>query len=304
MTSVAELCREIRLPDRRLVDRIEFIFNVFSRDARASVPRAFERDWVASQAARGEDHDERAAAEREHADGGGAKAAYRFFSNDRVDPEAVVVAQAACTARRVPDGGRVLVVQDTTSFDFTGRAAEGMGYLRKAKSQGFFMHTSLAVSPEDGTPLGVVAQKRRVRPAAEAGKRKDRNKKPTAAKESDRWLESVRLSAERLPGVKIVSVADREGDVYDLFVEAAAHGVDLLGRARAWNRLVPVPERTVEAAVRASEHAAALEVEVPRGDFKAARTAKLSLRWRTLDVPPPSNRRGPTVSMNFLLVEE
>jgi hypothetical protein len=54
---------------------------------------------------------------------------------------------------------RVLVLHDTTQFEFPGNSKrEGLGRLIKPSAQGFFGHFSLAVSA-DGTrkPLGLLA---------------------------------------------------------------------------------------------------------------------------------------------------
>ena len=53
------------------------------------------------------------------------------------------------------------------------------------------------------------------------------NKKPIEEKESNRWLEGYRKLcdlSEQLPGTMLVSISDREGDIYECFVEAACGG--------------------------------------------------------------------------------
>jgi hypothetical protein len=58
------------------------------------------------------------------------------------------------------------------------------------------------------------------------GKAQDRKALPIEAKESLRWLTGYRL-ASRLAGenptTQIVSIADREADIDDIFLEAAEH---------------------------------------------------------------------------------
>jgi len=51
-----------------------------------------------------------------------------------------------------------------------------------------------------------------------------RKQKPIEEKESNRWLEGYRKLcdlSEQLPGTMLVSISDREGDIYECFVEAA-----------------------------------------------------------------------------------
>ncbi len=56
------------------------------------------------------------------------EAAYRFFGNDRVSPEAILAPHFRQSARRAAEHERVLVVHDTTQFDFPGNSKrEGSG---------------------------------------------------------------------------------------------------------------------------------------------------------------------------------
>jgi len=52
----------------------------------------------------------------------------------------------------------VLLIQDTTSFDFSHHAAAaGMGPMENEYCRGFFAHSTLGVST-DGVPLGLLGQ--------------------------------------------------------------------------------------------------------------------------------------------------
>ena len=65
-------------------------------------------------------------------------AAYRFFDNDRVSPERMLAPHAEATLERLGACERVLLVQDTTELDFTGRQeASGLGPLNWAERVGW-----------------------------------------------------------------------------------------------------------------------------------------------------------------------
>ncbi|MDP2322596.1 MAG: transposase, partial [Gammaproteobacteria bacterium] len=69
---------------------------------------------------------------------------------------------------------------------------------------------------ESGLPLGVL-RLHGYAPEPARGKDPDR---PIEEKESYRWLEAYQDAAriaEQLPGTRIISVADREGDMFELF---------------------------------------------------------------------------------------
>src|SRR5579883_1364897 len=56
------------------------------------------------------------------------EAAYRFFGNERVAPEAILAPHFRQTARRSERHEHVLVVHDTTQFEFPGEAKRrGLG---------------------------------------------------------------------------------------------------------------------------------------------------------------------------------
>src|SRR5258705_9946005 len=71
------------------------------------------------------------------------EAAYRFFGNDRVKPEAILAPHFRQSALRASGHERVLVVHDTTQFEFPGNSKRaGLGRLIKPAAQGFFGHFS------------------------------------------------------------------------------------------------------------------------------------------------------------------
>ena len=105
------------------------------------------------------------------------KAAYRFFSNDRVSEEDILRGHFDATRRRfAASDGPILVLHDTTEFSWQRRRPEAVGFTTKVSSGkdkfgrdrihtvcGLLMHSSLAVTT-DGLPLGIAAIKRKVNP--------------------------------------------------------------------------------------------------------------------------------------------
>jgi len=226
------------------------------------------------------------------ADGAQMKAAYRFFSNAMIEPAAMLASHVEATLGRLGAVERVLAVQDTTVVDYSGHpATSGLVALNDTRHQGFLVHTTLAFTPER-VPLGLLAQQVWTRDPAELGQRATRKQRAIADKESSKWLTSlaaVAAARARCPGTHLVSVGDREADVYDLFVAERPAGVDLLVRA-AWDRGVAAPQRHLWAAVAAAPVAALLEVAVPRAAGRPARTAHLTLRFTPVTLRPPRHR--------------
>ncbi len=238
------------------------------------------------------------------------KAVYRFWDNPRVDPGDIRAAHSAVTLERVEDHRHepILVIQDTTSFDFTDHPhTAGLGYLGHSKRSGLWLHTALAVSAA-GVPLGPLHQCTWTRDPKTLGKRALRNKKETADKESQRWLDALAATEEALAADQmVVTVADREADFYDLFAAPRREGLHLLIRAKPRRRVRQV-ERLLGHAVRATKAAGTMTVELRRGDDRPPRQAVLTLRFAPVDIAPPSThpRRTelPHLRLTAILAEE
>ena len=87
------------------------------------------------------------------------QACYRFFSNDLVTESKVIEPHLQQTQERVRQQPVVLCPSDTTSLNYTSRKTlKDSGYLSSNNAQGFFMHTTIAITP-DRLHLGVVDQK-------------------------------------------------------------------------------------------------------------------------------------------------
>jgi hypothetical protein len=163
-----------------------------------------------------------------------AKAAYRFYENEAISTTAILSSHQQATQTRISQESVVLAVQDTTQLDYTHHpATEGLGTLHSKKQQGMLMHTTLAVTPER-VPLGIIHQQIWTRPAEHFGKKHKRKQLPIQEKESQKWLTSLEATSQmqkQLPQTRIVSVGDREADVYELFALSHTLSQDVLVRA-------------------------------------------------------------------------
>ena len=135
-----------------------------------------------------------------------------------------------------------------------------------------------------------------------------RRKKATAAKESRRWLDALAATEAALPAAReVITVADREADIYDLFARPRRPGSHLLIRVKP-RRGVRHPERLLGPAVRSTPARGTMEVELGRADDRPPRRATLTVRYLALEVAPPVNRAGrggpPYVALTAILVEE
>ena len=222
-------------------------------------------------------------------------AAYRFFDNEAIDPDAIVAGHHHALRRRLAQVPVVLAVQDTTEFNFTGRTAlAGAGPLSNRQGSGFLAHSTLALTPQR-VPLGLIAQQVWGRPTDAAPTAPTRKTRPIAHKESHKWLRSLQatiaLQAQGAP-TRFVAVGDREADVYDLFAHDRPDGVDLLVRATQNRRIETAegPCQPLDDYFAALPVATTLALAVPPRGGQPGRRATLAVRFGRVSIRPPKHR--------------
>jgi len=215
-------------------------------------------------------------------------AAYRFFDNPAVIPEKILQPHRDATLTRMCQQPVVLIVQDTTELDFSSHPPRDAKLLNKPDRFGLYDHTWLAVTPER-LCLGVVGGEQFDREPDTLGQADERSTLPIEEKESLRWLTGYRGACElarECPDTRIVSVGDREADIYDIFVEAQR-------QQEQSAQLGPRAEFLVRARV---------ERCLPK---RAARTAFLEIRGISVTVKPPHARSHlPSVTMQIVFARE
>jgi hypothetical protein len=250
------------------------------------------------------------------------KAAYRFFSNDRVSEADILAGHFQSTRDRAAAAeGLILVLHDTTEFSYQREKSEAIGITKSINSGrdkagrlrshtvcGILMHSSLAVTIE-GVPLGLAAVKfwtrKKFKGTAALKKKVNPTRIPIEKKESIRWLENLKQSTQLLdhPG-RCIHVGDRESDIYELFCAAQEIGTHFLIRTCV-NRLAGDGNHTIademdEVAVKGLHH---IEVRDSDGD---ADEAVLEIRYRKIRVLPPIGKqnRYPALTLTVIHAEE
>lgn len=215
------------------------------------------------------------------------KAAYRFWDHDAVTPEAIHAAHQQALLGRLAGVSCLLAIQDTTALDFTAHpATRDLGSLHPSTRHGMWVHSVLLAVP-DGAPVGVIDQQVWARDPARVGISKQRRQRATAEKESQRWLDAQAATLDRLPAaVRVVTVADREADIFDLFAAPRRPGADLLVRA-AHDRALAASATRLWATIRAVPAWGSATVTLRRGDDRPPRDAVLTLRAMTTTLLPP-----------------
>jgi hypothetical protein len=230
------------------------------------------------------------------------KAAYRFFKNSNVDMQTLLRPHVESTIERLRSHSVILAVQDSTTLTYTGHPPEGVGPINNSQNTavGLMLHSTMAFTPE-GTPLGLLNVQCWARDSTQVGKKYRRHQLPIEEKESIKWLVSYRAVAEAqklCSDTTLISVGDREADLYELFQEAIQDpcGPKLLIRAeRTRNR--KVEQEDLWQRMNTEPVAGCLDVAVPRRALRPARTAKLQIRFAQVVLRPPGSSKLPALSL-------
>ena len=243
-------------------------------------------------------------------------AAYRFFDNSNVEPESILAAHRQATEQRIAQENVVLLVQDTTELDFSKHPPSDAGLLNEDFRFGLYDHSHIAFTPQ-GLCLGVVDVDFFDRTHESLGKGRQRKGDPIETKETYRWLTGYRRACELArdhPETQVISVADSEADVYEIFLEAAKQqgAADFVIRGKHDRRGLEIDPnkggknyRKVRDDVAQSELKFTRELLLPRTPKREPRQATLEVRAKRVTVRPPHQRDElGTVTYNLVLVEE
>jgi hypothetical protein len=196
MSSVLEEFKGINFKDKRLNERFGEIMQSLETSPSGVISKAF----IAAK---------------------DQKAAYRFFQNENTKYQTMLKAHQERVKERCTGYQIILAIQDSTSICLNGaRKATDMGRVGdlSSESPGLNVHTSLLVTPEKEV-LGIsdlhVFDRKRMR----SRKRSKAHRKSNALnKETGKFLRAVTHTRKEIKSdVKLVWIADREGDFWDYF---------------------------------------------------------------------------------------
>ncbi len=220
-----------------------------------------------------------------------AKAMYRLLANKKLKREEIIRSHRESTIQRMLESERtILAVQDTSSLNYDGqRKMEGIGFMGDNKARGINTHTCLAIT-SDGLVLGLLSQSSHTREKSGGQSRSHDSKKirPLEEKESYRWVQTLEESTKYLPeSVHIVTVCDREGDMYELFDDASQHNQSYFIRI-VQNRKTVKNEKIVDE-IRKKPCDGRIKTRIPQDSRRGLkeREAVLQIRYAVYEIKRP-----------------
>ncbi len=252
-------------------------------------------------------------------------AACRFLNNGDFEAGELIRPHRRMILDRSRGSDCVLAIQDTTELDYTPmRSVTDLGPLNDETRRGVHMHGHYVVS-EQGLPLGMLGADIMIRDDEDFRQSANRRNLPIEEKESHRWIEGYRRACELacdLPDTMVISVSDREGDIFELYLEwlnrEVTHRAEWVVRANQDRVLTDVdedaPARLFDA-LRAAPLLGEIEFDVAakKGTKKvkgsriktrrAARTVRQEIRAMEITPRPPQRKGLKLPELRFRAVE-
>lgn len=223
------------------------------------------------------------------ADWAASKASYRFFDNPEVESKKILRPHFESTAWRCKSHDKIIIAQDTSYLDYSKHSkTKGLGKSFKSHGKevrGVCMHAALALSPT-GLALGLTYNELWQRKENKVSGHK-RTSTPIQLKESYRWIRCMKQSKELLPDASLIVVADREGDIYEVFEEAHELDVDVVIRSHH--------DRKLDSELKLSEEVSTSPVRglhsviIPGNGSRKQVNAKLEIRFKKIELSAQPN---------------
>jgi len=288
MDKLLEQRETIDLGDKRLSDRYVQILEECSKRPSSSILGTF-KSWAA------------------------IKGAYRFFDNKKVTSEKLLEHHYKTTRGRIKavEGERdVLLIQDTSSLNYSNhRAKKELGKTSSYIDHGLLLHPTIAITPSR-INLGLVEAEMWTRNTENETKDKHTlAMRPIEMKESSRWLRSFQIAeevAQQCPEKQIFNIADREGDIYELFLKAQAStekNAFFIIRS-AQNRLVSLPERKLKETMKKAPIVGKITFQ-QKGKGEKNRLVTQIIRSKSIEFKSPIKKPGlDRVNIHVVLSQE
>lgn len=258
------------------------------------------------------------------------KGFYRLMDCEQLTDEVIFDAHRDASVRRAAASEEkiFLAVQDTTSANFTSHEKlEGQGPISNSEQvTGLLLHSTLLIGAQSGETFGLLASKIYAREAEKRRQQKPgtRNRERIEEKESYRWMESFETarcgqidlqsqcqaqSGSAKEPITVISVGDREADIYELLLEAQAHrdqGMGLLVRSQHNRELADGEEKRLWEELAESPCKGEVTVSVPVKGRSRPREVVLEIRFQKATIRAPAHKTkylGMTESVELWVIE-
>ena len=243
-----------------------------------------------------------------------AKGAYRLLENEAVTFEGVFDPHRQRVRQACRQPGEYLMVEDTTALDFTSHlAARDLGRIGDGGGRGLYAHSTLAMRVErwtaqhepEVTVEGLFDLHWWARTGPSPGSAHEaKRKRLNRPRESQRWAR-VCVEVPAPAQARWTLLADREGDIYEVFQRCEEGGWEFIVRASQPRALADEAASVFEAVAQSPE-LGRFSIDLRARPGQSARQAVLAVRARTVTLRAPWRPGGtpPTIALNVVEARE
>ncbi len=221
-----------------------------------------------------------------------AKGAYRLFDNEKLKEKTILQKHQIETIKRLEKTtGLIFAIQDTTILNYTHHPKKkGINKINKnpgfdRPSRGCFLHNTFLMT-EKGLPLGLIDQQIFQHNSTQVT---DHKRRPITEKQSFKWIESLRTTISLCQQKQVVTISDRESDIFEFLAEAQELKAKVLVRATKDRRLLTNrrDSTTLWAHMKTIPLKGIKTIFLPAHQNNPERQATLEVRYGEVTLKPP-----------------
>lgn len=225
---------------------------------------------------------------------------YRLIRNNQVKASSISEGTFKSTKLKSKNRSTLLAIEDSTSLSYKHSVRDELGYTgggssKGAYARGLYAHSVLLVDAEKDETLGLIGQLRWIRDKAEYGKHRARKQRAYDDKESHKWEESSLLVQRRMGSLmrKVISVCDRESDIYDYINFKVTSGQRFVIRAAQNRRLASGGFKHLHEAINHAQKLGEYQVTIAQKKGRKARVSQIELYSCKVRLNPPAHHPNP-----------
>jgi hypothetical protein len=222
--------------------------------------------------------------------------AYRFLRNDKI--KAYDIAQSAFISLQsdLVEPKTILALEDTTTLNYHHNVTKELGHIGKfahCVTRGMWAHSVLMVDADTEQTIGLAEQHRWVRKQQGMGTAKERQKRKYETKESYKWQRSSEVMQQRYSSAmnKIISVCDRESDMFDYIFYKMQHQQRFVVRAHH-ERFVNAQKERLSPYIQKHSSDLTYQVHIRQKGGRTSRIANVEVRHALVTIKPPHTHKN------------
>lgn len=216
-------------------------------------------------------------------------AAYRFIDNAKVTEEQLLEPHRQQVARRASEESTVLLIQDTSYFDYSDhfKCTDLRPMKIKKLARSLWLHNTLCVLP-NGLPLGVIDAQ--FLTGNGIGTNGD-CLRSMEDKLSNRWLKAVENCAGLFPkDLRKVWICDREADIYELLDKIVSQQEDFIIRSKYPREIEDAPYFNIQDSLKNTPYCGYYQFKIGSNGSRASRIAEMAVKFIKASVCVPAHR--------------